>query len=370
MKKIISIVLAVALVICLCTVSAFAAEDYVVDMDNLTTSHDSNVGEHPAHGYSGVTTMLFDYGDVVTLGELDLGDYDACEITYATDMGYVAQKDGMKIPANWALKNNDASIGAATQDPNEDGLIAKADCVDAYVTNEGGANWDKGERVAVIDLSGVDYSGPVYLSHFNSTGNQGLLVGIKFVAKAEAAAELSVHGRSFDAFVTNYVNILTGEYTIVDLGPVDGSDGSIANVGYYGWVGFEEAIDSFGYQINDDAPVFDSAFSYTTEDAIKLAENGGEYGQRFLIVVPTSELKGVNTIKAVVKLASGTVVDLDGATYGKDLPNTVIEYTGPAAPETQTTDIPQTGDMTVAMFAVIAVLALGAAVVFMKKRAF
>ncbi|MBO4327461.1 MAG: LPXTG cell wall anchor domain-containing protein, partial [Clostridia bacterium] len=32
--------------------------------------------------------------------------------------------------------------------------------------------------------------------------------------------------------------------------------------------------------------------------------------------------------------------------------------------------VPQTGDMTVAMFAVIAVLAMGAAVVFMKKRAF
>ncbi len=363
MKKIISIVLAIALVICLCTVSAFAAEDYEVDLSTLSGS----AANYSAHGYGDRVLVMFGYGTVVSLGTIDLSQYDACEITYATDLGYKAFQDGMKATAMWALKSNAESIGYVDVGPNEDGLLGKADCVDAYITNESGANWDKGERVATIDLSGVDYNGEVFLSHFNSTGNEGLCVGIKFVAKAEAAAELSVHGRSFDAFVTNYVNILTGEYTIVDLGPVDGSDGSIANVGYYGWVGFEEAIDSFGYQINDDAPVFDSAFSFTTEDDIKLAENGGEYGQRFLIVVPTSELKGVNTIKAVVKLASGTVVDLDGATYGKDLPNTVIEYTGPAAPET---DIPQTGDMTVAMFAVIAVLALGTAVVFMKKRTF
>ena len=36
----------------------------------------------------------------------------------------------------------------------------------------------------------------------------------------------------------------------------------------------------------------------------------------------------------------------------------------------QPESVPQTGDMTVVMFAVIAVLAMGAAVVFMKKRAF
>jgi len=185
------------------------------------------------------------------------------------------------------------------------------------------------------------------------------------------SAEL--RGYSFDAFVTNYVDITTGEYKVVDFGPVDGSDGSISNIAYYGWIGFNEAIDSFGYQINDDAPVFDGAFAFTTEDAIKEDANGGQYGQRFLIVVPTSELKGANTIKAVVKLAGGAVVSLDGkalAEGARALPNTVVEYTGPAAPDTQPETVPQTGDATVAMFAVIAVLAMGAAVVFMKKRAF
>ena len=47
------------------------------------------------------------------------------------------------------------------------------------------------------------------------------------------------------------------------------------------------------------------------------------------------------------------------------------EGTEPATqPGTEPTTIPQTGDFSVAMFAVIAVLAMGAAVVFMKKRSY
>ncbi|MBP5631137.1 MAG: LPXTG cell wall anchor domain-containing protein [Clostridia bacterium] len=42
----------------------------------------------------------------------------------------------------------------------------------------------------------------------------------------------------------------------------------------------------------------------------------------------------------------------------------------PAEPGTEPETVPQTGDFSVAMFAVIAVLAMGAAVVFMKKKAF
>ena len=324
MKKIISLVLAVAMVICLCTVSAFAAEDYVVDMDNLTTNHDSNVGEHPAHGYAGVTTMLFDYGDVVTLGNLDLGDYDACEITYATDMGYVAQKPGMKIPANWALKNNSTSIGAATQDPNEDGLLGKADCVDASVINEDGANWDKGERVAVIDLSGVDYSGDVFLSHFNSEGNQGLLVGIKFVAKAQSAGGLrdfDTAGKgdkmSYDQILVNGAEIANGNDAVIAAKVlVDGSDGSIQNVAMHGWYGNANSkIDSFGYMIDDGEPVYGDFKVATTQDVI---DAGGE--SRFTIVIDVTSLTDGEThkIQALAKLQNGDIVKLNRNADGKD----------------------------------------------------
>ena len=49
-----------------------------------------------------------------------------------------------------------------------------------------------------------------------------------------------------------------------------------------------------------------------------------------------------------------------------------MRYQAPktAQPATEPETNTQTGDVTVAMFAVIAVLAMGAAVVFMKKKAF
>lgn len=193
---------------------------------------------------------------------------------------------------------------------------------------------------------------------------------IKKAADPQPATTPVLRGRSFDAFVTNYINIATGEYTVADLGPVDGSNGSISNVAFYGWVGFDEAVDSFGYKINGNEPVYDSAFSFTTEDAVKAAENGGEFGQRFLIVVPTADLKGTNTIKACVKLASGTVIDLDGSVLtegGLSLPNTVVEYTGPAATEPDPGDEPQTGDATMILFVVAAA---AVALVILKKKAF
>ncbi len=57
--------------------------------------------------------------------------------------------------------------------------------------------------------------------------------------------------------------------------------------------------------------------------------------------------------------------DVDGEFFLAN-PENVADTEPVTEPETQ----PQTGDFTVAMFAVIAVLAMGAAVVFMKKRAF
>ncbi|MBO4326656.1 MAG: LPXTG cell wall anchor domain-containing protein, partial [Clostridia bacterium] len=45
-------------------------------------------------------------------------------------------------------------------------------------------------------------------------------------------------------------------------------------------------------------------------------------------------------------------------------------FRGTPAPVTEPETVPATGDAAIAMFAVIAVLAMGAAVVFMKKKAF
>lgn len=387
MKKIVSVILAVALVISMCAVMSFAAEDYVVDLSTVEFTGGSG-GEHAAHGYAGVDTLLLGYGNVITLGNMNLGDYSACEITYATDLGYVAQKEDMKIPANFSLKSNNVCIGCSNQEPQTDGLLAQADCIDVdkeNLHNPEGANWDKDERVCSIDLTNVDYSGEVWLSHFNSTGNEALVAEIRFVAKEEAPAgglrdfdSAKGDKLSFDQILVNGAEIANGNDAVIAAKAlVDGSDGSVSTVALHGWFGNANAkVESYGYTIDDGEPVY-GEFSSAAEPEVVNA--GGE--SRYTVSVDVSELKdgAEHKIWVVVKLDNGDIVKLNrydnrGQEGAKDR-EVYVNYKAPASqpetvPSTEPETVPQTGDVTVAMFAVIAVLAMGAAVVFVKKRAF
>ncbi|MBR7062121.1 MAG: LPXTG cell wall anchor domain-containing protein, partial [Clostridia bacterium] len=76
------------------------------------------------------------------------------------------------------------------------------------------------------------------------------------------------------------------------------------------------------------------------------------------------------------KLADGTVVKIDESVKHNGegtTPNTSFTFIGvpdDTQPTTGGEEVPKTGDATVAMFAVLAVLAMGAVVVFAKKRSF
>ena len=73
-----------------------------------------------------------------------------------------------------------------------------------------------------------------------------------------------------------------------------------------GWIGFGQAIDSFGYYIDGYNFVYGS-FAAATEDAVKGA--GGEHASRFEILVPLADLDaGDHNVGFIVKLADGTVV--------------------------------------------------------------
>jgi LPXTG-motif cell wall-anchored protein len=123
--------------------------------------------------------------------------------------------------------------------------------------------------------------------------------------------------------------------------------------------------------IDDGEPVYGDFKVATTQDVI---DAGGE--SRFTIVIDVTSLTDGEThkIQALAKLENGDIVKLNRNADGKDR-DAYVNYkaqlveepvTEPTTQETQ----PQTGDATVAMFAVLAVLALGAAVVFAKKRSF
>ena len=168
---------------------------------------------------------------------------------------------------------------------------------------------------------------------------------------------------SYDQILVNGAEIANGNDAVIAAKAlVDGSDGSIQTVAMHGWYGNSGAkIESFGYMIDNKAPVFGD-FRVGAEQAV--IDAGGE--ARYTIVVDVSGLKDGKThkIQAVVKLDNGDIVKLNRNADGKDR-DAYVNYKA-FLEESQ----PTTGDATVMLFAVVLVLALGAAVVFAKKRAF
>ena len=153
---------------------------------------------------------MFGYEKVVELGNFDLSKYEAMEITYATDLGFEAKKEDMKHVAVLGIKSAKSPIfGFANQDFNEENSLGWAPLTDADPNaNPDGVNWDKGERKCVIDLSGQNYNGDVYLMCFNSTGNETLVVEIKLIAAQEnpTTGDFGIIGM---AIVTAYATTLT-----------------------------------------------------------------------------------------------------------------------------------------------------------------
>ena len=89
------------------------------------------------------------------------------------------------------------------------------------------------------------------------------------------------------------------------------------NVGIRGWVGFSQAIESFGYRIDEEEPVLSEDFIAAFDsdaDADAVAAAGGENALRFRILVPALDLEdGEHQISFLVELADGKKVIL--ATY-------------------------------------------------------
>ena len=93
-----------------------------------------------------------------------------------------------------------------------------------------------------------------------------------------------------------------------------------------GWVGFREAVDSFGYRVNGGEAVYGL---FEIPDREDVTEPGGEYARRFAITVPLFTLKvGRHTVEPIARLADGSVhalmpaltVDIQGPDTDLSLP--------------------------------------------------
>ncbi|MBR7077633.1 MAG: LamG domain-containing protein [Clostridia bacterium] len=249
---------------------------------------------------------------------------------------------------------------------------------------------------------------PFFIGHNDSSKSyDATIVSLRFYSRVLSEEELTknasvisheqaeikeydytVKGSSFDTLIVNDVinfnepsenGMIDGEASKkLDLHnrTVDGSDGSVTTITLRGWVGFDKAINQFGVKINDTVTYDDGFKAETGQDVINA---GGEFASRFAINIDPTTLTGTNRIVAVVKLANGVVVELDGQEHengaGKTA-NTGFTYVGVAGGENPgenpggTEQPPVTGDATVSIFAIIVVLALCAALVLSKKRSF
>ena len=74
-----------------------------------------------------------------------------------------------------------------------------------------------------------------------------------------------------------------------------------------GWAMCDAEVNSFGYQINNNPPVFKDEFSTDTEPGVYEAGAmvGADYGGRFIVDIDVSEVKGRSSISVLVNTADG-----------------------------------------------------------------
>ena len=126
---------------------------------------------------------------------------------------------------------------------------------------------------------------------------------------------------SFDQFCT----VLDGTETDVFAPGASAGWDKTANIEDYkvqyikiwGWAAFYgEAIGEYGYQINDEEPVYSADF-VVEAGADVVAAAGGKPVSRFAIMVPVRDLSGEFTVKGLVRDAVGTVEEICVATVTK-----------------------------------------------------
>ena len=130
----------------------------------------------------------------------------------------------------------------------------------------------------------------------------------------ETEADRGLVGQSLDDVRVGGQTILTGEGSAE--GQLAARDDTLVfelgdahdYITFTGWIGFGQAIDRFGYRVDDGKYVFGD-FSQPADEAVRQA--GGRHAARYEITAPLHNLgAGSHTVAAVVMPADGEVVDL------------------------------------------------------------
>ncbi len=169
---------------------------------------------------------------------------------------------------------------------------------------------------------------------------------------------------SYDQILVNGAEVANGnDAVIAKKALIDGSDGSITTVAMHGWYGNDNAkIVSYGYTIDGGEPVYGDFAADCEPEVIKA---GGE--SRFTITIDVTGLKDGrdHKIQAVAKMDNGEIVKLNRFEGEKDR-DAYVNYRAQLV-EDQNPPTPVTGDATVALISIVAVISLAAVVVFRKR---
>ncbi len=88
-------------------------------------------------------------------------------------------------------------------------------------------------------------------------------------------------------------------------------DEEITFLDYWGWVGVkDDTIGEFGYQIDDQTPIYNVDFTHTTGEDVKNYASSNNFGlpSRMLIRIDISSLSGSHTVRTLYKNPDGEVV--------------------------------------------------------------
>ena len=373
MKKLLAIVLATALVLSLFAVNSFAETKWHVSRDQLTVDG----ADRASFGGNPETTSVDLTGDVGK--ELRVWGWVACSDPIEA-LGYRINGGDIVYSESFFAETGSDVIGAGAGTAGETGTTTRM-AIMVPIT-EGGydveaiAKTPNEEHVMwIVKVNGgkADESGAPSYSDVAILDNGGGAIGT-WVNKGTPST---------------YVEFTTaGAFTAISLGIYWASNPNTKTGPKADW---SIELYEFAYNVENtlaQAPV--KSMTLTTngdsDPAVKFdfgeAMAAGTYVLKFVLTNPeyTEEFDGEtkNPYFVLPKIDNPNADNFKYAGDGFNLVFTAETVEGglfvanpadtdvPATQETQ----PQTGDMTVAMFAVIAVLALGAVVVFSKKRAF
>ena len=304
-------------------------DNYNVPQDLWTvTGHCTGIVGKEGHANSGmvaaggVESGALIHQGAVSLGEIDLSKYDKAVIM-------------------WGCDNSPVTVGHYENSANNRIMLVSADVngtAPAEETIIAGGTYELGGwavQAFEIDLTEVDYNGPVYLCIDTLPGTFALFASVEFIGGeidysaeepevpegpkvigAQAAGSTVKHisqdgFRYLDGDQNVVAEIVTpGQYDTFD-GTLEYTKGGHPCVADFGWVAMNCETFQFGYIINDGEPIMNDVYATPASDPVKeaAASVGASncsafYGVLVVGFLPTGE----HNIKFVMQQDGGDYV--------------------------------------------------------------